>query len=242
MYGGAKEGTDFVRRHKKLTLTPLFWSYFCAARTNRATKLEDSIDKSVTVPGPNVINLDRWMGRREAFGTIAGRCSATEVLCLREIRNNKLYLDSAKNWDEFCRVQLGGSRKKFDTALRQLEAHGPQFFHATQILHLSEAEYIAFKEHMTEEGLRLDGEVIAWIPENSARLTLAAGKLRANAPSKPAKQPDGFDALIQCFQALNRQLEKWPAVLDDRQRQSLGEVLRKLSYLAERRGIKLVQR
>src|SRR4051812_32102566 len=56
--------------------------------------------------------LERWLGRREAFGIIAGRCSAADIECLREIRNQKLYLESAKNWGEFCQTQLRTSRRR----------------------------------------------------------------------------------------------------------------------------------
>ena len=95
---------------------------------------------------------------------------------------------------------------------------------------------------MTEEGLKFDGEIIAWPPENSGRITEAARELRAGVASKPARKTPVFEALLERFRALNSQLEYAPAVLDDLQRRALGEVLQRLSDLSSRRGVVLVQR
>jgi hypothetical protein len=199
-------------------------------------------DKSVTRPAPRSLNVERWLGRREAFGLIAGRCSAADVECLREIRNNKLYLETSKNWDEFCRVQLRTSRRKIDTAIGQLDKHGRPFFHATQMFRLTEAEYCAIEEHFSEEGVMLDGELVAWAAENGPRITEGIAKLRAIAAPAAHKRSSGFDTLIKRIEELSQQLEKIPDRPEDRQRRALGEVLLRLSNVASRHGIVLVQR
>ena len=53
-----------------------------------------------TIEKPDA-NLDRWLGRREAFGLIAGRCSAAEVESLRRIRTEKLYRE--RDWERSSR-------------------------------------------------------------------------------------------------------------------------------------------
>lgn len=196
----------------------------------------------MTTPGPNTVSVERWLGRREAFGLVAGRCSAADVECLRQIRDNKLYLENSKNWDEFCRVHLRTSRRKIDTALGQLERHGRTFFHATQMLRLTEAEFCAIKEHLTEEGAMLDGDLVAWTPENGPRIAEGLAKLRAIAAPESGKRSSSYQALLKRFHALNQQLEKLPVTVDDRLRRSLGDVLERLTYLAERRGVVLVRR
>jgi hypothetical protein len=196
-------------------------------------------DKNEIVPATQKINLERWLGRREAFGMIAGRCSAADAACLREIRNQEVYRGVSPNWDEFCRVHLRSSRKKIDTVIRQVEEHGPQFFHVTQMMRLTEAEYVSLKDHMLQDGLKLDGEIIAWSPENAGRITQEVKKLRAVAAPK---KEGSFETLIQRFDTLNGQLDKAPVMLDDRQRRSLGDVLLRLSNLASRRGVTLIQR
>jgi hypothetical protein len=194
-----------------------------------------------TLPTMRDANLDRWLGRREAFGLIAGRCSAADVECLREIREKQLYLKVAKNWDEFCRVQLRSSRHRIDGAIRQLEKYGHPFFHATQMMRITETEYIAIKPHMSEEGVNFEGEVIPWGTQHTERLAEAIGKLRAIAAPKPARTPRGFDQLLERIEALNVFLDKNDP-LDDRQRRALGDALLRLSNHASRRGIVLVQR
>jgi hypothetical protein len=198
-------------------------------------------EKNESLPAPGLHTLERWLGRREALGMVAGRCSAAEAQCLREIRNKNLFLESAANWDEFCRVHLHCSRKKADTVLRQLDEHGPQFFHVTQALHLSEPEYVALKEHFTEAGLAAEGEIIAWLPENTERIAQAIEKLRIAAP-KAAKKTVTVETLLARLDAVNAQLEKSPEPLDDGQRRALGEGLLRLSNVAKARGVVLVQR
>jgi len=48
----------------------------------------DRLDKTPAGAAPN---LGQWMGRREALGAMAGRCSAAEIECQRRIHNEKLY-------------------------------------------------------------------------------------------------------------------------------------------------------
>jgi hypothetical protein len=199
-------------------------------------------DKDVSEVVPQGESLDRWLGRRDTFTLIAGRCSAADVECLREIRDKKKYLESKyKSWDEFCSKEIKTSRRKIDTAIDQLEKYGRPFFHATQALRLTEAEYVAIKQYVRDEGLMLEGQLVPWAPENGARIVEGLTKLRATAAPKP-KRCDGFEALLKGFTTLNDKLARMPERLEDGQRVSLGNVLQKLSFLAERRGVKLIQR
>ena len=192
-------------------------------------------------PANRDANLERWLGRRDVFTLIAGRCSAAEAACLREIRERKLYVDSAPSWDEFCRLRLKSSRHKFDTVIRQLDEHGPQFFHANQAHRLTEPEYIALKEHFTEQGMTAGGQLILWGEDNMERIGDAIGKLRAIVAPKPAKKAVTFESLLERLDSLNTQLGKW-GPLNDGQLRALGEKLLRLSNVAQNRGVKLVQR
>ena len=199
-------------------------------------------DKSVSVHNPDATSLERWLGRNEAFAMIAGRCSAAYAAGLREIRDNKKYVDAAANWDEFCRVVLKSSRKRIDNVIRQLDEHGPEFFHATQAHRLTEPEYVALKEHFSAEGMKINGEILCWGEGNNERIAQEIGKLRAIAAPKPAKKAPTFESVLERLEALNLELQKWQGTLDDRQRRSLGEGLLRLSNLAERWSVKLITR
>ena len=39
----------------------------------------------------DIYQLGRWMGRKQAFASLAGRCSAADAECLRQARHSKYY-------------------------------------------------------------------------------------------------------------------------------------------------------
>src|SRR5262249_13199135 len=49
-----------------------------------------------------MVELGNWMGRREAFGLMAGRCSAADAECLRRMRDDRSYRDLNCSWEDFC--------------------------------------------------------------------------------------------------------------------------------------------
>ena len=53
-------------------------------------------------PDPGVIELAKMLGARQAMGMIAGRCSAADAEMLRNIRDQKKYLNLSATWGEFC--------------------------------------------------------------------------------------------------------------------------------------------
>src|SRR5437667_400082 len=66
------------------------------------------------------IALGTWIGREQAFNTIAHHCSAARVACLKHVRDTGAYKSVSKTWDEFCREHAGISRVHADRLIRQL--------------------------------------------------------------------------------------------------------------------------
>src|SRR3981189_2972728 len=99
--------------------------------------------------------------------TLAARCAAADAECLRLIRDKKAYVDLAPSWDEFCRLHLHVSRKKVDKQIRLLNEFGPAYFQVAQLTRITPNEYRAIAPHLSPEGLRVDGGVIALLPENT---------------------------------------------------------------------------
>ena len=122
---------------------------------------------SAEQPDARAFNLARWLGRREAFGTIAGRCSAADVECLRQIRNQKLFQDLAPSWDEFCTKDLRLSRRKVDRDIRYLEEFGPPFFLLAQLVRITPQQYRAIAPHVAGDGIHVDGRVVALLESNA---------------------------------------------------------------------------
>ena len=171
------------------------------------------------------LDLGRWIGRREAFGAIAGRCSAAEVESLRRIRQEKHYRVATRNWDDFCALHLRASRRSVDRVISYLEEFGPAFFHIAQLAHIGAKEYRTIAPHVGEDGVKLDGDVIALLPENSQKLTEAIGALLRHAePKEPTPADEILSTLIQRCRNLAAALTALPA-LDDCQRVRLGHAV-----------------
>jgi len=184
-------------------------------------------------------NLDRWLGRREAFGMIAGRCSAAEVESLRRIRNEKLYRGRTRNWAEFC-AQLGVSRRNVERSIRQLEEFGPAYFHLAQLAHIRPEEYRTIAAHVTENGVHVEGAVIAFLPENTDKVTAAVAKLlgRDEHPvSKPAAS--SFALALKRCESATQSLDKLP-VLQPAQKLQLAAVLLDMREKAKALGVPLL--
>src|SRR6266705_108061 len=84
--------------------------------------------------------LNRWMGRREAFGLVAGRCAAADIETLRQIREQKLYKQKRSTWAECCALDLHVARRSVDREIGYLEEFGPEFFHVRQMAHITARE------------------------------------------------------------------------------------------------------
>jgi hypothetical protein len=184
-------------------------------------------------------NLDRWLGRREAFGLIAGRCSAAEVESLRRIRNERLYRSRARTWEDFC-SQIGVSRRNVERSIRALEEFGPSFFHLAQLTHLKPEEYRIIAANVTEAGVRIGGEVIAFLPENTGKVTAAVAQLLGR-NRRPAVKPvaSAFELSVRRFRAATESLEGLGA-LEPAQKMQLAAVLLDMREKALALGVPLL--
>ncbi len=153
----------------------------------------DRIDET---PAAAALNLGQWLGRREAFGAMAGRCSAAEIECVRRLRNERLYRGHARNWREFCLRHLGASRRTVDANIRLFDELGPAYFHVAQLAHITPAEYREIAPRMSAEGLSANGETIPLLPENRAAVAAAIGEVRGKKKTRPRK-PAGFEAALE---------------------------------------------
>ena len=144
-------------------------------------------------PDPaQILDLGTWLGRKQAFGLMAGKCSAADAECLRNIRDQKLYKSLQVNWNQFCRERVGISRPVVDKIIRQLEEFGPAFFQLSGVMHITPDEYRAIAASVTEDGVLCGGERIPITVENGPRLTRAVDALRSQA-ALPAPEPAAHD-------------------------------------------------
>jgi hypothetical protein len=133
--------------------------------------------------------LGRRLGRREALSGVAGRCAAAEVAEMREIRDKKLYLGRAADWPEFCIKDMHTTKDTANRLIRYLDEFGPSYFMLAAITKVSPETYRTMAPSIEEDKLRWNGEAIALIPENAAKVTAAVNELRKTVTVKAAPAP-----------------------------------------------------
>lgn len=155
----------------------------------------DVMSKSITkdpLGATGSFELGKVVGQQEAFGLVAGRCSAAAAAALRRIREERIYKASGLSWHEFCPRHLGMSRTQADRLIGQFEEFGPEFFELTQLTRIPPVAYRAIAHAVKDRQIHWQGEAIALIPENSARVAAAVAGLREAArpaASEPAIEP-----------------------------------------------------
>ena len=124
------------------------------------------------------VDLGKWIGRRQAFALVAGRCSAADAGCIRKMRLEKTYLTLERSWERFCRQHLGVSRAWADRIIGYLEEFGPTYFMLAQATDITPGEYRRIQGSVHGQALLHAGEEIPIEAENAGRLAVAIGELR----------------------------------------------------------------
>jgi hypothetical protein len=142
----------------------------------------------------NDLTLGRLLGRREAFTIVAARCSAAEAALMRQIRDEKLYVGHAKDWDEFCTTHFHTGKENANRIIRLLEEFGPAYFEVAQLTRVSPATYRAIAPSIRDQTLHHNGDAIALIPENAERVAAAVAELRKSVtPTTPTQKASGLE-------------------------------------------------
>ena len=155
-----------------------------------------------------VFELGTWVGRRQAFGLIANKCSAADAECLKQIRESKRYKSVAATWEEFCPRYLGLSRAHADKIIQQLQEFGSAYFKLSQLVRIPEQEYRAISGAVVEHSIEYNGERIPISKENARRIVDVITMLRHESEQANMKSPRGKDSrgirkrLDACFAQL----------------------------------------
>jgi hypothetical protein len=149
------------------------------------------------------------LGRREAFGIVAARCSAAEAAQIKELRDSKAYLEVAADWREFTPKYLQMSHDSADRIIRNLEEFGPTYFEVAQFTRISPATYRAIAPSIDDQGLHHNGEAIKLIPENAQKVASAVAEMRKTitVTAKAVESPDPYLALESACDTFLNSLE-----------------------------------
>lgn len=132
-----------------------------------------------------LVDLGVVLGQTQAFGLIAGRCSAAQAAALQRLRQDKMYLRCAPHWDEFCRQYLNMSRAETDRIIRLWEEFGAGYFEVAQLTRISAQTYRAIAPSVKEGAIHFNGETIELNAENSRKVAAAVAGLRRGAAKGP---------------------------------------------------------
>ena len=132
--------------------------------------------------------LGEWMGRKQAFSGLAGRCSAADAECLRKIRSRKQYRALKLTWKQFCEQRVGVSHVTADKIIGLLEEFGPAYFLLSQATRISEREYRQICSAVRGQNLLCAGEEIPIDADHAPKLNAAIEQLRReSAAALPAE-------------------------------------------------------
>ncbi len=136
-----------------------------------------------------LLDLASILGQSQAFGSVAGRCSAAQAASLHYLRHAAQFQHLTGRWRHFCSEHLGIDGRNADKIIHLWEEFGAPYFELAQLTRIPPDIYRALAPAVHDGALHLNGEVIELRPENSRRLASAvAGFRRTAPPSKPACQ------------------------------------------------------
>ena len=152
-----------------------------------------------------VLDLGTWMGRKQAFASLAGGCSAADAECLRQMREQRKYRARGLTWAEFCKRRLGVPRQYADRLIGRLQEFGPQYFRLAQATGIAPEEYRRIAGSVGEKGLAHAGELIPITAEEGPRLIAAVEEMRKQAePETDKSEVEDLDRAIEKAERLLR--------------------------------------
>ena len=165
-----------------------------------------------------MLDVGMILGQNQAFGFMAGRCSAAQAESIRRLRNEKLYKRVTEHWKEFCPRYLKMSGAQADSIIRLWEEFGAGYFEIAQLTRVSPETYRALAPAVENGVLNLNGQQIELTIENSRKVAAAVSEVRRSLPAKTTAAPpvigriDRLDqlctAIIDEFAGIKRAVEK----------------------------------
>jgi hypothetical protein len=137
------------------------------------------------------IKLGQVLGQNEAFGIVAGRCTAAQAAGLYRLREDKTFQLCGMKWEEFCPAFLNMCRAEADRIIHNWQEFGAGYFELSQFTRVSPDTYRAIAPSIQNGALFHNGEPIELSTENSRKVVAAVAELRRALVSKKpaAKKP-----------------------------------------------------
>jgi hypothetical protein len=170
-------------------------------------------------------DVGAWVGRRQAFALVAGRCSAADADILSKIREEKLFRTIEATWEDFCIKRLGMTRSYVDRMIRLYKELGPEFSKLNSFTRIKPAEYRRIAGAVTADGMTFGGEVIPLEPENASRLAEAVKTFRQDSTAEAESTDPAEQAFTKAERAMKSAIAEFQRLqamtLDDNGRLKL---------------------
>jgi hypothetical protein len=188
-------------------------------------------------PSTELIDTAARLGRQQAFGIIASKCSAAQAQCLKQVRESSLHERLGLSWEEYCNRYAGISRRTADRIIEQYDEFGENYFRLSQLARISPETYRQIAGDVDDETITIGGEEIALIPENASLIRAGIDRLRHQLREEKHRTTPALseirmrlDALVDEFKS--RVSISTPTVVRDHLRQLALDAARRWSRLA----------
>jgi hypothetical protein len=147
----------------------------------------------------DALDLGAWIGRKQAFALLAGKCSAADAECLRTIKDSKKYKSLGLSWAEFSTQHLGISRVAAEKIISLLNEFGPQYFELSAVVRITPEDYRRIAPAVTPQGVQHRGRVLEIGMHNAPELSEAVQELRQQTETVVVEQvsADDFDCSLE---------------------------------------------
>lgn len=131
-----------------------------------------------------LLEIGKWVGRHQAFGMIAAKCSAAQAQSLKRIKDGAEYKALDMTWDQFCNAHLGISRATADRVIANFEEFGAAYFNLAAVTRISPTSFRQIAGAVSDTEIEVDGEKIPITKTHAARIADAIESLRKTVEAK----------------------------------------------------------
>ena len=126
------------------------------------------------------VDFGSKIGRQQAFAVIANRCTASQALALKQIKESRQYENLGLTFEQFCLEYAGLSRSQADRIIAQLDELGESFYHLRELAPLSPETFRNIADKVDGETIEIDGVKVPLTPENAPKIRNAIAALRVS--------------------------------------------------------------
>ena len=144
-----------------------------------------------------LLEVGTWIGRRQAFGLMASKCSVADATSLKYLREGRQYKDAGMTWDEFCARHLGISKTQADRIISQLDEFGTAYFALSEIVRIPAEAFREIASSVSDHSIEYNGQTIPIKNENGRKIADVIRVLREEAQNRLRADPPDHAAACE---------------------------------------------